>query len=354
MGERSTGLEEVEMYALGYFTMAYYSCGLATVVFSIASFTLPVHAQQIEQVKGLAFHHDENGVIAGFQYSGDGMNLSDWLLVNLTGLENITCVSLQQHKVLTHELEAIADLGSVESLVVGSYPDVVPIDRTAIEALAKLSLLSELSIATESSTVASWEEIGSLRSLRSLELGIGIKLSQQDLDGIGNLASLEHLRVDGIVNCQSFDWLSKLRKLRSLHIRSPVLKEGVLLAVEKLHLLNEVQLGGVVLEGSQVERHLYGLSGTLQSIDIELKGMSAVESLKAFENLRHVSVKLPQASEFHLSVAAQFPRLETLCVTGAGGYHGRREQISELVNLKSVIVYDDNYKVVFEFLREKL
>lgn len=327
---------------------------LTAISLCVASFSsqlLP--AQQVEKLKGLAFDYDHTGRIFGFRYAGPGSELADWLNGRSIKVATIAQITLEQHEILRSELEAIAKPGTLEVLVIGSYPDVVKIDDDAVEALGKINSLRELSIWAESTTTAKWQAIGALRSLRVLEIGIGIKLRQADLDSIGHLTSLEHLRLDGNFNCQNFDWLSKLNKLGSLDISSPVLDEGVLPAVSELNLLDSLGLHGLILNENQVKGYLNGLTRTLQHIDVELEDLAALESLKAFENLRHVSVKLPRTCEFDFSFAAKLPQLATLFLTGGRYNHADEEQLSAMANLQCATVYDENCKIVFEFRREE-
>ncbi len=327
---------------------------LTIIGFCVASISAQLLvAQQVEKLKGLAFDYDRTGAIFGFQYAGPGRELADWLNASSFRVETITQITLEQHEILPSELEAIGKLGTLEVLVIGSYPDVVEIEDAAVEMLGRLCSLQELAISAESTTTAKWEAIGALQSLRGLEIGIGIKLRQADLDSIGHLTSLEHLRLDGNVNCQNFDWLSRLNKIRSLNISSQVLDEGVLPAVRELNLLDSLGLHGLILNGNQVKGYLNGFARTLQHIDVELADLASLESLKAFENLKHVSVKLPGTSEFDFSFAAELPQLETLFLTGGRYSHADEKRLSEMAMLKCATVYDENCKIVFEFRREE-
>jgi hypothetical protein len=323
---------------------------LTIICLCVASFSsqlLP--AQQVEKLEGLAFDYDRTGSIFGFQYVGPGGKLADWLNASSLGDATITQITLEQHEILPGELAAIEKLGTLEVLVIGSYPDVVKIDDDAVEALGKIDSLQELAITAEPTATDKWEAIGALQSLRGLEIGIGIKLRQADLDSIGHLTSLEHLRFDGDINCQNFDWLSKLNRLRSLDISSQILDEGVLPAVSELHLLDSLSLHGLILKGNHVKGYLNGLARTLQRIDIELEDVAALESLKAFENLKHVSVKLPRTCEFDFSFAAKLPQVETMFLTGGRYDHADEERLSEMAKLQHAVVYDDNSNIVFRF-----
>ncbi|HRX83047.1 MAG TPA: hypothetical protein P5307_28465, partial [Pirellulaceae bacterium] len=138
---------------------------LATISLCVASFsTQLLPAQQVEKLEGLAFDYDHTGWISGFRYAAPGGEFADWLNGRSLKLATIAQITLEQHEILRSELEAIAKPGTLEVLVIGSYPDIVKLDDDAVEALGKINSLQELSIWAESTTTAKWQAIGDLQS----------------------------------------------------------------------------------------------------------------------------------------------------------------------------------------------